>query len=562
MRIKTRAILLAIFVSAAGARAQGVVTPPVSSFGPDTSMPSVKVPEFVITGKTQVELPKAAKPVVRIDSEYFQKKDLRGVAVEVPMNRAISSQNLTSENQSTSLFARASVGHYTTTHYLVSGAGGVGGFGINGSISGDYTSGFIPGTMRRDFAIQAGITRDINSQEQIRSSNSMDLSYARSSYSLYGGPRPFLQRSTAQTKFDVISDMYLGRLPLAFGLNFDRFSINDFWQNSTSSLKLGASTQIQLQSGWLGFNGSFLFGNHDISNSPAVISQPVPIGYYLSQGLNRSIYNLRLGGSYGNSSLLGIFSYSVGANYYQYRDDTSNTVAKIFPDLRASYRIDQAVSLFASFNGSVSRADLSSFVSNDMYVDGAIPLVNTQLNADFAFGARLAATDYLMLMPELRIRSAKYFPIFISPPGNLNRLLYAGKAEITSLSVEARYNVSSFSARMVLRYEKTSADSLSSIPNIPAFDANFGLTYKITRHLTAEAGFLFLSARYADLSLSNKVDPVGLLNIRLAYDFKFSEIPFEVFGGGNNILNQRYFIWQGYREFPLTLYIGLSSKIL
>ena len=40
--------------------AQGIVTPPTSTFQPDSALPSVKVPEFVITGKTQVSLPKAA----------------------------------------------------------------------------------------------------------------------------------------------------------------------------------------------------------------------------------------------------------------------------------------------------------------------------------------------------------------------------------------------------------------------------------------------------------------------------------------------------------------------
>lgn len=562
MRVNAYTILFALLVVAAGARAQGVVTPPVRSFHPDTSMPSVKVPEFVVTGKTQVELPKAAKPVIEIDSDYFRNRDLRGVVVDVPLNRNISNQNLTSANQSTSLFARASVGHYTTTRYLISGAGGVDGFGINGGLSGDYTSGFIPGTKRRDFSIHAGITKDINSQDMMKSSNSMNLGYARSSYSLYGGPQPILERSTAQTKFDLNSDMYLGELPLAFSLNFNRFSVDDFWHNTTSSLNLQASTQIQLLSGWLGFSGSFLFGTHDLSGTPGVALQPLPVGFYATSGLSRSIYNLRLGGSYGNSSLLGVFSYSIGADYYQYRDDSSNTVAKIFPAIRASYRISPVVSLFASFSGSVRKADLSSFVSKDMYVDGAIPLVNTQVNADFMLGMRLEVTDNLELMPNVRVRSAKYFPVFISYPTKINELLYVGKAEITSLSVTAKYRLSDLSARMVLRYEKASADSLSSIPNIPALDANFGLTYRITEKLSAEAGLLFLSGRYADLALSEKVDPAGLLNARLAYDFNFAKIPFEVFAGGDNILDEKYFIWHGYREFPMTLYVGLSSKIL
>lgn len=518
----------------------------------------MNVPEFVITGKTRVELPKAAKPTVNIDSAYFQDKTLRGAGMDVPLTRVISNQNITKPNQSTDLFARASFGHFYTTRYLVSGSGSIGGFGINGSVSGDYTSGFIANTMRRDFAIQAGLSRDIDSRELVKSSNSLSLGYARSSYSLYGGPQPALERSTAKIKFDVNSDMYLGDLPLAFGLDFNRFSISDSWENTESTLGLLASTQVQLASGWLGFNGSFRFGNHSISGSPVI---PVPPGAG-TPVLDRSLYDLRLEGSYGNSSLLGVFSYSVGAKYYQYRDDSSSTVAKIYPALRASYRINPVISLFASFNGSVQQANLSNFVSTDMYVDGSLPLVNTQTGVDFIFGGRVSVTDNFVLMPQVRLQSAKYYPIFASDFADVSRLLYAGKANITSVSLTGQYTTGDVSAEIMLRYRKASADSLSSIPNIPAFDGHVGATYSINTHLKAGASLLFLSRRYADLALSRRLNPVGLLNIRVSYGFNISTLPFEAFAGGDNILNEKYFIWEGYREFPLTLYIGLSANIL
>lgn len=550
--------MFALCAFVTSARAQGVMTPPVASFKPDTSMPSVNVPEFVITGKAQIELPRADKPTIEIDSSYFQDKELPGVEVDIPLNRAISSQNLGAAHQSPDLFARASLGHYYTTRYLLSGSGGVGGFDVSGSLSGNYTSGFIPNTMRRDFSVQAGISRDINSEELIKSSNSMNFGYTRSSYSLYGGPQPTLRRSTQDIGFGVNSDMYLGELPLAFALNFDRFSLDDIWHNAESSLKLQGSTQVQLASGWFGFNGAFLFGTHTLSGSTITpFPPPVP-----AVSLNRSIYDLRLQGSYGNELLLGDFTYSIGAAYYQYRDDSSSTVAKLYPDLRMNYRIDDRVSLFASFNGSVRQANLSGFVSTDGYVDGALPLKNTLNNIDFTLGGRVGVLDNLVLIPQLQLLSARYYPIFVSDPTNVSRLLYAGKASVTSVSLTFRYLVSNFSSDLTLRYQEGEADSLSSIPNLPPFDANLGLTYRISQQLTARAQLLFLSSRYADLALASRLDPVGLLNFHLAYDFNVANLPLEIFVGGNNILNEKYFIWQGYQEFPLTLYLGLSSKIL
>lgn len=550
--ILTLAVLCACAISA---RAQGVVTPPVTSFKPDTAMPSVNVPEFIITGKTEVELPKASKPTVDIDSAYFQDKDIRGVGLELQPNRNIGAQNLGTTQVQPGLFARASIGHYTTTRYLVSGNDELSGFNINGSLSGDYTSGFIPNTVRRDFMFRAGVAKDMDSEEMIKSSNSMNFGYTRSSYSLYGGPQPNLNRTIGQIDFGVNSDMYLGELPLAFGLDFDRFSLNDSWHNTQSSLELTANTQLHLSSGWLGFEGGFMFGNHTLTGSGTGL--PVAVA-----DLNRSLYDLDLGGSYRNSALFGSLSYSVGVTYYQYRDDSSSTVAKLYPDVRANYRLNHAVSLFASFNGSVREAALAGLVSTDRFVDGSLSLINTQNDADFELGARMGLPNNLVLIPQVGIRSAKYYPVFFSDSANTSRLEYAGKATIISASVTARYSIDRLSAGLTLRYQKGTADSLSSIPNLPGFDANLGLTYRVTPRFNARARFLFLSSRYADLALADKLTPVGLLNFRLSYDFRIAELPFQVFGGGDNILNQKYFIWRGFREFPLTLYIGLSSRIL
>jgi hypothetical protein len=543
------------------ARAQGVESPPVTSFKPDSAMPSVNVPEFVITGRAHVELPKADKPTVDIDSTYFQNRELPGVEVNVPVNRSLSEREKGSNTQPSSLFARVSMGRYSTADYLVSGNSSVSGLNINGSVSGNYTAGFIPNTISRDFSIDGGISRDINVEGGIKSSNSMNLGYTRSAYSLYGGPLPVIQRSTNETKLEINSDMFLGELPLAFALNFDRFALADDWDNTQSSLKLKASSQIQLPSGWIGLKGIFLFGDHTLSASstnPILLSASP----FAAPSLNRSIYDFAVGASYGNTFLLGSLSFSLGVTYFQYRDDSSSTVAKIYPDVRANYRISDMVSLFAGFNGTVRDASLSEFLSTDRYINGLLSIINTQDNAHFTLGSTIAFDNGLRLTPSFDLRNSKYLPMFISDQTNESRLVYAGKATTTTFSLRAEYLVGAFSSGLTLQYQKGTADSLSSIPNLPPFDIELATEYRITPQVAASAKFLFLSTRFTDLALSNKLDPAGLLDVRVSYDFDMARLPMEIFVGGNNILDQKYFVWQGYQEFPLTLYIGVSSRIL
>jgi outer membrane receptor protein involved in Fe transport len=103
---------------------------------------------------------------------------------------------------------------------------------------------------------------------------------------------------------------------------------------------------------------------------------------------------------------------------------------------------------------------------------------------------------------------------------------------------------------------------LSSIPNLPPFDLNVDASYQITPQFTGKALFLFLSGRYSDLQLSNRLSAAGLLSFRLSYDLEIGKMPAEIFAEGRNLFNQKYYIWQGYQEFPLSLFIGISSKIL
>ncbi len=554
--------LLALGLVPGIALAQGLETPPVTSFRPDTTLPKVQVPEFVITGKAEVELPRAYKPSIEIDSSFFQNKDLTGTVLNVPADLSLSRQQLASGNGFPDLFVKASIGHYTTANYIVSGAAETKeGWVLNGSINGGYSNGFIPYTMQRDFSVRAGVSKDLKFAQSEVSSNSIGFGYSRSSYYLYGQiipASPYL-RKTDNVSLGISSNMDLGDVPLAIGLNFDRSSISDYWNAVESSIGLDGSTQIPLPSGWIVGNASLYFGNHNINQeSPS----PVPLLYGLVTGLNRSMYHFKVGADYTNASVARDFTYSLGVNYFQYRDESANGIAKIYPDVRVDYKLNGNVAFFASYEGTIRQPTLVSLMSIDRYVDASSALLSTQDYAVITLGSRVGISNTVSLTPQFSASLSRDYPMFVSVPDNSSYLVYADRATLLSFAVRANYIAENFNADATLQFQRGTTSTLSSIPNLSPVNFEMNLGYEFVPHLTLHVQMLLLSQRYADLTLTDKVSSAGLLDAGLSYDVKIGTLPIEFFVDGKNLFNQRYFIWQGYQEFPLSLFVGFSSRIL
>ncbi len=557
--IKTAGILFVLLVISEIVRAQGVESPPVTSFKPDTLLPKVNVPEFVITGKSQIDAARHNKQSTDIDSSYFQGKALAGLDLDIPINQSLSIQS--SELQPADLFVRLSTGSYSTDSYLLSGSGTIGNARLNGSLSGNYTSGFTDQTIQRDISIQAGIGKPMEFDENVSANNSAEVGYSRGSYFLYGTGIPDLLRTMNQINLGVRSDLNFGNFPLTAGLSFNSFSLRDDWKDTQSSVGFNLNTIFQLPSGSINLEGLLHFGNHSTS-VPSYLST-------LMSPIDRSFYDLTFGTGYSNHA--GDFSYSIGLNYFQYSDDSVSGVAKLYPDLRGTFRVSDEVSLFARYFGDIANSTLSTLFAKDRYVNAGFPLRNTQNYANFTAGANWIVTSEFSVEPQFNIDASRVYPIFASFPATSigadtiragDQLMYASKATIYTVSISAKYKKDRFGADITLNSRSGTADTLGSIPNLAPFDLAIGADYRINPQFNFRASIFMLSDRYSDLALKNRLGSAWLLNFHLTYDLNVGQFPVEIFADGKNVLDQKYYIWQGYQEFPLGLFIGISSKIL
>lgn len=558
LTLKITVAIFALFVLTEILRAQGVESPPVRSFKPDTSLPRVNVPEFVITGKAQTEVTGFNKESIEIDSLYFQRKTLAGLSMDLPTSQSLSLQS--SELHPANLFARLSTGSYVASSYLLSGNDEVGGARLNGSVNGNYTSGFNKQTVRRDISIRAGIAKGIEFYEGTKTSDCADIDYSRATYFLYGTGIPDLLRTTNQFAVGLRSDMNFTDFPLTAGLSFDRFSVQDYWKDIQSTVTINVGTVFQQSDGRISLDGLIRLGHHGTTSS-ADTSKALT-------GIDQSFYNLTVDARYDNS--FGNFSYSIGLDYFQYSDDSSRGIAKLYPDLRGTYKLDDEVSLFARFFGDVENSSLSTFFDRNRYVDANFPLRNRQVYADFTVGGDWMVTDEISVSPQFNVDASRFYPIFVTFPMAIigadtsrsdNRLLYASKATIFTTSITAQYKKDKLGADATLDLRSGTADSLRSIPNLAPVDLTVGGNYQVNPQFNVRAYIFILSSRYSDIDLSNRLNSVWLLNFHLSYDLKLGRFPVELFGDGRNVLDQKYYIWKGYQEFPVGFFIGISSKI-
>ncbi|MGC8653094.1 MAG: hypothetical protein ACP5US_03795 [Candidatus Kryptoniota bacterium] len=520
--------------------AQDIESPPVQAFKPDTSLPKVNIPEFVITGQVVYDIPRPSKPSVEFDSTYFQNRQMIGTAEKIQFANTLSNKYQMLSFTQNNLFASLGSGYYQSTNYLVTGTASYLGYELNGGVSGYYTSGFEPNTMERNLMLQIGIERNFLLHQDLELKPLLSLSFRPSSFYLYGSSHKNLLRKLSNLNVGLTGSTDLRYHPTSLNLTFNRYSITDSVNVTQYDFEVEAESLFDLHEGGLHTSAALSFGRHD-----------VPGG--------QSQYLIRAGALYEKE--FAQFAIGIGLNFYQYRDDFSNGVGKLFPDFSIFYKFSYGNSVYLKYNGEVTKNDLSSLITVDRYLNGLTLLKYPEKYFNLTAGSNWKVNDQLSVTPEANFSLIRYLPTYYSDSTNDNFLTYSSRASILSLNFKGKYHTDFFSSEASFLFRLSTADSLSPIPNLPSYEFRISGNYKITSEFYIHAGFTFIPSRYSDITLVRRVSAVSLIDGRLSYRFQIESIPVTAFLNIQNLLNQNYYVWQGYREFPLTIILGLSSRI-
>lgn len=98
----------------------------------------------------------------------------------------------------------------------------------------------------------------------------------------------------------------------------------------------------------------------------------------------------------------------------------------------------------------------------------------------------------------------------------------------------------------------------NQIPYLPTLNLDATYSYKFLNGLTAKAKFEYQSKRFADIK--NEISIGDYFDLGLAFIYSFQpnlDLTLDL----NNILNRKNYFWYGYREVPLNIIIGVNYRL-
>ena len=98
----------------------------------------------------------------------------------------------------------------------------------------------------------------------------------------------------------------------------------------------------------------------------------------------------------------------------------------------------------------------------------------------------------------------------------------------------------------------------NQIPYLPILRLNTAYSYKFGNGLTSIVKLDYQSKRYADIE--NKISIGDYFDLGLSFIYSFQpnlDLTLDI----NNLFNQKYYKWYGYKEIPLNVIIGVNYRL-
>ncbi len=516
---------------------------PVMIFSQETNQgQSIELPEFVITGRQTVTVPKALKkkpePVSIVSPEFF--------------TPSVSTEQFSISDISEPFMPQIIL--YPGTRYINGqfevGAGihtiPIGKFNIQQSfessviyanVSGLNINEYENNSQYNETAAGVGAMFFISSDSDFLSGSSISINgnYYQNSYRFFASANPEFERKTqaynTKLKFENQSSSL-------FNYNFSTtFENLTFKENNLSEILISPLLDVRFNLGNTALLFGVLFKNQSLKNN---LSADANTNYYSTYGKLR--FNFAKG-----------ITLEAGASYYQSEDTELVT-----PVAKLTAKLNNNLTLFAEYNPALRNKTYKNFLEHNRYFN-------------FGITENLSEKDKFKIKGAVRYQFDKYFEINIGGTfSKIDNYLYFG--DVTTQGyydlrtaagikrIEGFVNFIFYQGPYGMFYADLNYNSVkfengNYVPFEPEYKATAFYNYKFDFGFGIEPSLRYYSKLYVNNNNNGQIS--DYINAAVKGTFNLLN-DLEIFVEFQNLLNRNNYIFPGYTDKPFDVIGGVK----
>ncbi len=260
----------------------------------------------------------------------------------------------------------------------------------------------------------------------------------------------------------------------------------------------------------------------------------------------------------GRTMLLKELQLNFSVQQYLFRGNIGKASGRLFPQAELRYFMTENAAIYTAFNPSVERNTLSSIIRLNKYIDFNAPIVPTENPIGVVTGMEVRLTEQITTNAKYHYRHINNYLTFLdSNDAKVWEVFYLSGVRSSKFDVNLSYRPDE--KTIVRSYcsfvQEKIKDSTNILPYVPKFSSGIVYYHAFDFGVNVEATTEYFSSRYSKFFSKSKNAGYVLAGVKADMTI-FST--FRAYAEIGNLFNQKFYIWNGYRERPLFLLFGIS----
>lgn len=517
-------------------------------------LPKISLPEFVITGNETIDLPSSTKNADDANMVYVAKplspESVRKSAVTDLGQK--EDKNFSASAMQMNGKILAGFGAYTTPFIE-------GWFGKNYETGGmlfhaQYltTDGHVANANHQKAGIDVSGDYNLPSSFGTIGGDQLNggVSFLGRTYRAYGSTVPTQVRSANDVRINVglsgktgADNLFTEGMAYSGNIFGRGYSVHD--SSTAGETEVGLSGTASTQYNDYQLSGSVDYISSTMSSALVTTVTPHSPQWFVLRFTGRTMLSPSL-------------QVTARIQQFLYRGNFSSGSGRLYPQAELRYFLDDQTTLFAGVNPTVERTTLRSLFGVNPYITNAVLIEPNDIRFAVNGGAEVQLSDRLRGVASLSYKFIRYYTSFLED--NETRTwttFYVPKVHLTTLDVRAAYRISdqnSLTASATVT-SGIGTDSSVALPYLPVFRAGGVYRHNFNFGIAVEGYAEYISKQWNDFSHTHANAGYVSVGGRAEYDLHHDV---RVFMQLSNLLDQRYYVWDGYLERTFYISLGLT----